>query len=293
MGETAWCASLGGGVHESYTRIGRGERLAELSEYLAKKPLNIGPVGDRIPTMCPKMRAHGVCRLPSCPYRHEPFRKSKSASKLFGGVAKEYCQDVLCRFAVALGSCPYGGAEGSCGYCHARDATPPLLSATLPPPASLARSAGALLLGATLPGPVPGTGCQDGTPSEAPRSEAPTLRSAAASAVGSRVASRAASRPPSGQSAVQYACGSRPCSAQQHSARRPTSAASRASAGSRGGFCGSARSSSSTATYGGLGRRLLPALGCAGWSDERHTVLSGKVPPLDFKANCLLFRGGC
>lgn len=271
MGSTVWCASIGGGVHNSYTNIGCGEHLAEMPASLARQPLDIGLIGDRIPTLCPKMKAHGVCRLPNCPYRHELFGKKKSADRLFGGITKQLCKDVPCRFAVALGTCPYGGSDGNCSYCHKRPPPPPSLGDTGP------------LLNPSLPGPVPGTGRQDGTFSEPPRSETPTLASAAASAAGSR--------PPSAIRTWRSGPGSRPCSAQRAACRqRPISAASHGSRGSRGG---SARSSSGGSSVGPLGRRVVPELTFTGWDRDSRPMLSGKVPPLDLKASSLLFRGGC
>mmetsp|Transcript_127296 Transcript_127296/g.407169 ORF Transcript_127296/g.407169 Transcript_127296/m.407169 type:complete len:299 (+) Transcript_127296:110-1006(+) len=292
LGSTPWAASIGGGTHASYTQIGRGESQAALSEWLASLPLDIPPIGDRIPKLCPKMKASGICRLPSCPYIHEVCQKRKPKSAMLGAGAKQFCKDVPCRYALVLGSCTQGS---KCSYCHERVQAP---------------EAQTVLSNASIPGPVPNSGRTDGSFSEAPP-EVPMASWNAETWSRKRPpsAARSSARRPASASAASVSA----------AASRPSSALPSGRSGRSGGGSGTARSTgvastallASTAVTAaeaaavvrsgvcsarGFSRRSTPSMTYVGRSRssiEPRRMLSGCVPRLDLCAGGVLFRGGC
>lgn len=154
MGETPWVASIGGGIHTSYTAIGQPQVQPILAdprrsarstppapaapgfELKVAIPSAHGLVDKRdLPTpvdpfehlrrltFCPRMRAKGYCRLPSCTFVHEVCRPRREFDPLYCANAPRFCSMLPCRFLAVLGCCPHGE---SCIYSH--DIAP------LPPP---------------------------------------------------------------------------------------------------------------------------------------------------------------
>lgn len=128
FGSSAWQPSIGGGIHSSYTALGKPQPeqdsqlvqpsappLTEASQLL-QLGLLPGEVTERERklTFCPSMRARGVCGLPSCPYIHEAFRPISHA-RLVSVNAPRSCSVVPCRFFVILGKCAQGE---NCAYSH-------------------------------------------------------------------------------------------------------------------------------------------------------------------------------
>lgn len=157
MGDTPWVASIGGGIHTSYTAIGQPQVQPILADprrsarstppapaapgfelkvaipsahgLVDKRELPPGEHLRRL-TFCPRMRAKGYCRLPSCPFVHEVCRPRKEFDPLYCANAPRFCHMLPCRFFAVLGCCPHGE---SCIYSHdLRPITPPRSQAWCP-----------------------------------------------------------------------------------------------------------------------------------------------------------------
>jgi len=146
MGDTPWVASIGGGIHTSYTAIGQPQVQPILAdprrsarstppapaapgfELKVAIPSAHGLVDKRdLPTpvdasehlrrltFCPRMRAKGYCRLPSCTFVHEVCRPRREFEPLYCANAPRFCSMLPCRFYTVLGCCPHGE---SCIYSH-------------------------------------------------------------------------------------------------------------------------------------------------------------------------------
>mmetsp|Transcript_44898 Transcript_44898/g.106558 ORF Transcript_44898/g.106558 Transcript_44898/m.106558 type:complete len:342 (+) Transcript_44898:100-1125(+) len=137
LGSSAWQPYISGGIHASYTRIGRPQLAPQLGTRTdrgssSSLPWTFEEVGrgdmeakidsvpykkdgDRKMTLCPFLRGHGVCRLPRCPFIHEPCRPVSEHWPLYNCRAPTKLSDVLCRFVVVLGACPYADV---CPYNH-------------------------------------------------------------------------------------------------------------------------------------------------------------------------------
>mmetsp|Transcript_2420 Transcript_2420/g.5757 ORF Transcript_2420/g.5757 Transcript_2420/m.5757 type:complete len:331 (-) Transcript_2420:69-1061(-) len=143
IGQTPWVASIGGGIHASYAAIGQPQVqpiLADPQRSVRSTPPAPAAPGfelkvdipsakglvdkrelapedqERRLTFCPRMRAKGFCRLPSCPFVHEVCRPRREFDPLYCASAPRCCQDVQCRFFAVLGCCPHGD---NCIYSHA------------------------------------------------------------------------------------------------------------------------------------------------------------------------------
>jgi len=144
IGQTPWVASIGGGIHASYAAIGQPQVQPILAdpqrsvrstppapaapgfELKVDIPSAKGLVDNReLPpdaeperrlTFCPRVRAKGFCRLPSCTYVHEVCRPRREFDPLYCANAPRSCKMIPCRFFAVLGFCPHGD---SCIYSHA------------------------------------------------------------------------------------------------------------------------------------------------------------------------------
>ncbi|CAJ1436079.1 unnamed protein product, partial [Effrenium voratum] len=147
IGQTPWTASIGGGIHASYSAIGQPQVQPILAdprrssrstppapaapgfELKVAIPSAEGLVdkremadsSQRRLTFCPRMRAKGYCRLPSCNFVHEVSRPRREFDPLYCANAPRTCGEVPCRFMAVLGCCPHGDG---CVYSHAT--MPPL-----------------------------------------------------------------------------------------------------------------------------------------------------------------------
>jgi len=156
IGQTPWVASIGGGIHASYAAIGQPQVQPILAdpqrsvrstppapaapgfELKVDIPSAKGLVDNReLPpdaeperrlTFCPRVRAKGFCRLPSCTYVHEVCRPRREFDPLYCANAPRSCKMIPCRFFAVLGFCPHGD---SCIYSHSAPASPEVAQAAI------------------------------------------------------------------------------------------------------------------------------------------------------------------
>lgn len=155
FGITPVFASIAGGIHRSYAALGMAQQQPQLAApgchprtvppapatpeippYVDSRGLEAamhayeahvaaaicleqskesrGPPSRKL-IICPHLRAHGVCRLPSCPFVHESCRSVMELKPLYAAGAPSYCCSVPCRFFDVLGTCPHGQ---DCAYWH-------------------------------------------------------------------------------------------------------------------------------------------------------------------------------
>lgn len=113
--------------HVAHTSGMLGEHVAEVARALSAQPQRTAVPEQRIRrqlTICPHMRARGMCGLPSCPFIHEVCRSHRehqplgASNPIYNAAAPNNCGAVFCRFEAVLGvgRCPHGDA---CVYTHA------------------------------------------------------------------------------------------------------------------------------------------------------------------------------
>mmetsp|Transcript_25907 Transcript_25907/g.59844 ORF Transcript_25907/g.59844 Transcript_25907/m.59844 type:complete len:370 (+) Transcript_25907:82-1191(+) len=137
LGASAWQPCISGGIHASYAAVGRPQVVPQLGTRTdrgssSRMPWTWEEVArgdseallDHVPykgdgkrklTLCPNLRRHGFCRLPRCPCIHEPNRPVTDHWPFYNARAPTELREVLCRFVITLGSCPYMDV---CPYNH-------------------------------------------------------------------------------------------------------------------------------------------------------------------------------